>query len=224
MTKDPKNDKGPVNTQQPAKAKCPPDGPKPTQLVFYPAHWKSFLKDTKEECHTQHALENLFPARVKDLPGSVSEALLAVLYQWDTAGKQFEPDYWPIHKPDMAKLISISSPVFLFRYSLILPVIQLYEDLSTWRSELKKNVAAIASTMPGLVPPVKYPTSRTCFVGGSSFAFLTGLAKNGNGKSSPKFTAKEYRPTYASALKSLQNIMEHPYHGPKLVEQLQSVG
>ncbi|KAG1747996.1 uncharacterized protein EDB91DRAFT_1245448 [Suillus paluster] len=221
MTKDPKNDKGPVNTQQPAKAKCSPDGPKPTQLVFYPARWKSFLEDAKEECRTQHALENPFPAQVKDSPGSVSEALLAVLYQWDIAGKQFEPDYWPIHKPNMAKL--------------------LYEDLLTWHSELKKNVTAIASTMPGLVPPSNIPPQEraswvegaaTELKAGSKFlrdgtdeqfvCILNGLTKNGNRKSSPKFTAKEYRPTYTSALKSLQNIMEHPYHGPKLVEQLQS--
>ncbi|KAG1790364.1 uncharacterized protein HD556DRAFT_1446297 [Suillus plorans] len=36
------------------------------------------------------------------------------------------------------------------------------------------------------------------------------------------FTAKEYGLTYKSALKSLQDIMRDPYHGPKLVEQLQS--
>ncbi|KAG1753546.1 uncharacterized protein EDB91DRAFT_1077292 [Suillus paluster] len=199
--------------------------------------------------------------------------------QWDTAGKQFEPvhvyltqvpDYWPIHKPDMAKL--------------------LYEDLSTWRSELKKNVTVIASIMPGLVPPSNIPPQeRASWVEGAAtelkvgskflrdgmdeqgktrnFAnpalcdavimfmytgpyriarrhpdifskqlplsclalvsavfvcVLNSLAKNGNGKSSLKFTTKEYRPTYTSALKLLQNIMEHPYHGPKLVEQLQS--
>lgn len=39
----------------------------------------------------------------------------------------------------------------------MLLVIQLYEDLSTWRSELKKNVVFIASTMPGLVPPPTIP-------------------------------------------------------------------
>jgi hypothetical protein len=39
----------------------------------------------------------------------------------------------------------------------MLPVIQLYEDLSTWCSELKKNVVLIASTMPGLVPPPTIP-------------------------------------------------------------------
>ncbi|KAG1725536.1 hypothetical protein EDB19DRAFT_1644012 [Suillus lakei] len=41
--------------------------------------------------NAQHALENPFPAFIKDSPGSVTEALLAVLVQWDAAGKQFEP-------------------------------------------------------------------------------------------------------------------------------------
>ncbi|KAG1737281.1 hypothetical protein EDB19DRAFT_1829570 [Suillus lakei] len=268
-TMDLKNN-GPINTQQPAKAKCSPDRPRPTQLVFYPACWKSFLKDAKEGCCAQHALESPFPAQVKDSPCSVTEALLAALYQWDNAGKQFEPDYWPIHKPDMAKL--------------------LYEDLSTWHSKLKKNVVMIASTMPGLVPPSnippqecaswvegaatelkvdskflrdgmdeqgktrnfanpalhnviimffytgpyriarrhpdvfskQLPLSCLALVSAAFICILDGLAKNSSGKSSPKFTAKEYRPTYASALKSLGEIMDHPYHGPRLVKQLQS--
>ncbi|KAG1842821.1 hypothetical protein C8R48DRAFT_780933 [Suillus tomentosus] len=119
--KDPTNDEDPDDKQQPAKGR---HGPKPTQLSFYPARWKNFLEDAKGACRAQHALENPFPALVKDSPGSIAEALLAVLVQWDEAGKQFEPGYWPGHKPDMAKL--------------------LYEDLSTWRSELKKNVVVIA--------------------------------------------------------------------------------
>jgi hypothetical protein len=90
-TKGSKNDEDPVNMQQRAKAKCSPDGPRPTQLTFYPIRWKSFLEDAKGACRAQHALENPFPAFIKDSPGSVTEALLAVLVQWDAAGKQFEP-------------------------------------------------------------------------------------------------------------------------------------
>ncbi|KAG2047205.1 hypothetical protein BDR06DRAFT_1014073 [Suillus hirtellus] len=243
--KDPTNDEDPDDKQQPAKGR---HGLKPTQLSFYPARWKNFLEDTKGVCHAQHALENPFPALVKDSPGSIAEALLAVLVQWDEAGKQFEPGYWPGHKPDMAKLIS------------------LYEDLSTWRSELKKNVIVIASTIPGLMPPSNIPPQeRASWVEGAAAGLkagskflhdgvdeqgktqnfanpalrdaiitfmytgpyrifvcvLDGLIKNGSGQSFPKFTAKEYGPTYKSALKSLQDIMKDPYHGPKLVEQLQ---
>ncbi|KAG1733959.1 hypothetical protein EDB19DRAFT_1911300 [Suillus lakei] len=269
-TKGSKNDEDPVNMQQQAKAKRSPDGPRPTQLMFYPIRWKSFLEDAKGACRAQHALENPFPAFIKDSPGSVTEALLAVLVQWDAAGKQFEPGYWPIHKPNMSKLIS------------------LYEDLSTWRSELKKNVVLIASTMPGLVPPPtippqecpswveraaaelkvgskflrdgvdeqgktrnfanpalrdiiimfvytgpyriarrhpdifskQLPLSCLALVSAAFICVLDGLIKNGNGKSMLNFAAKEYGPTYSSALKSLEDIIKHPYHGPKLIEQL----
>ncbi|KAG1836787.1 hypothetical protein DFJ58DRAFT_846771 [Suillus subalutaceus] len=86
--KDLMNNEDLVDMQQSAKGR---HGPKPTQLSFYPAHWKNFLEDAKGACCAQHALENLFPALVKDSPGSVAEALLAVLVQWDEAGKQFEP-------------------------------------------------------------------------------------------------------------------------------------
>jgi hypothetical protein len=38
----------------------------------------------------------------------------------------------------------------------------------------------------------------------------------------PNFAAKEYGPTYSSALKSLEDIIKHPYHGLKLIKKLQS--
>ncbi|KAG1832791.1 hypothetical protein EV424DRAFT_1342292 [Suillus variegatus] len=295
------NDEDLDNKQQPAKGR---HGPKPTQLSFYPACWKNFLEDAKGVCHAQHALENPFPALVKDSLGSIAEALLAVLVQWDEAGKQFEPGhmylmqvpgYWPGHKPDMAKLISVSTPMsihlsyvlagLLSRF-LFYTGIQLYEDLLIWRSELKKNVIVIASTIPGLVPPSNIPPQeRTLWVEGAAaglkagskflhdgvdeqgktrnfanpalhdaiitfmytgpyrivqrhpdifskqlplsclalfICVLDGLIKNGSRQSFPKFTTKEYGLTYKSVLKSLQDIMKDPYHGPKLVEQLQS--
>ncbi|KAG1875911.1 hypothetical protein C8R48DRAFT_669165 [Suillus tomentosus] len=49
-----------------------------------------------------------------------------------------------------------------------------------------------------------------------------GLGKNGNGKSFPKFTAKEYKPIYKTMLDLLQTVMEDPYHGPRLVQQLRA--
>ncbi|KAG1730561.1 hypothetical protein EDD22DRAFT_852991 [Suillus occidentalis] len=118
----------------------------------------------------------------------------------------------------------------------------LYEDLSIWHSKLKKNVVFIASTMPGLIPPPTIPPQEhaSCVEHaaaelkvGSKFlcdgvdeqfiCILDSLMKNGNGRSLPNFTAKEYGPTYSSALKSLENIVKHPYYGPKLIEQLQLV-
>jgi hypothetical protein len=62
-----------------------------------------------------------------------------------------------------------------FRYFLIVPGIQLYEDLSTWRSELKKNVVVIASTIPGLVPPSNIPPQeRASWVEGAAAGLKAG--------------------------------------------------
>ncbi|KAG1765451.1 hypothetical protein EDD22DRAFT_951119 [Suillus occidentalis] len=46
------------------------------------------------------------------------------------------------------------------------------------------------------------------------------LVKNGNGKSFLKFTAKECKPIYKAMLKLLNDVMDDPYHGPRLVQQL----
>ncbi|KAG1740219.1 uncharacterized protein EDB91DRAFT_1082176 [Suillus paluster] len=52
-------------------------------------HWKSFLEHTKGECCMEHMLKNLFPT-FEDLPGSVTEVLIATLVAWDKEGKKFE--------------------------------------------------------------------------------------------------------------------------------------
>ncbi|KAG2092809.1 uncharacterized protein F5147DRAFT_779552 [Suillus discolor] len=49
---------------------------------------------------------------------------------------------------------------------------------------------------------------------------LQGLAKHGNGKLYPKFTAKEYETVYMAMLGLLENVKNNPYHGPKLMHQL----
>ncbi|KAG1893127.1 uncharacterized protein F5891DRAFT_1196859 [Suillus fuscotomentosus] len=51
---------------------------------------------------------------------------------------------------------------------------------------------------------------------------FNGLVKNGNGKSFLKFTAKEYELIYKAMLKLLQDVMDDPYHGPKLAQQLRA--
>ncbi|KAG1898434.1 uncharacterized protein F5891DRAFT_1279433 [Suillus fuscotomentosus] len=96
------------------------EGPKATQLGWYGPRWKSFLEDAKAECHTQQALENPFPSLVHDLPVSITESLSASLVQWLKNSQQVDAGVWPAHKPDMARL--------------------LYDDLATWRSDLKKIV------------------------------------------------------------------------------------
>ncbi|KAG1846146.1 hypothetical protein C8R48DRAFT_779640 [Suillus tomentosus] len=128
-----------------AKSKQPTEGPKPTQLGWYPPGWKTFLEEAKAECRAQHAIENAFPDSVKDLPLSVTEALMTSLVEWLEAGNEVEAGIWPDHKADMAKL--------------------LYEDLSTWRSDLKKIAISIVPSMYNLIPSAEVPPqARTAWV------------------------------------------------------------
>ncbi|KAG2112661.1 uncharacterized protein F5147DRAFT_650814 [Suillus discolor] len=128
----------PTQNSRIKRSKEPNDGPKPTQLTWYGPHWTSFLEDAKGECRTEHALQNPFPTLIKDLPASVTEVLVAVLVAWDQEGKQFKAGIWPQQKPNMARL--------------------LYDDLATWRSDLKKSVMSIAPVQYSLIPLPLVPT------------------------------------------------------------------
>ncbi|KAG2361273.1 hypothetical protein BDR07DRAFT_1377330 [Suillus spraguei] len=173
-----------------AKSKEPTEGPKPTQLSWYPPWWKTFLDDAKAECHAQHAIKNAFPDSVKDLPLLVTKALTTSLVEWLEAGNEVEAGIWPDHKADMAKL--------------------LYEDLSTWRSDLKKIAISIAPFMrPDIFQeelPLQALASYTCV--------FDGLVKNGSGKYFPKFPGKDYSSVYFSMIVELKNVMKDAYHGP----------
>ncbi|KAG2115110.1 uncharacterized protein F5147DRAFT_769572 [Suillus discolor] len=118
-----------------AKPKEPTEGPKPTQLGWYPPWWKTFLEEAKAECHAQHAIENAFLDSVKDLPLSVTEALMTSLVEWLEAGNEVEVGIWPDHKANMAKLV----------------------NLSTWRSDLKKIAISIMPSMYNLIPSAEVP-------------------------------------------------------------------
>ncbi|KAG0694393.1 hypothetical protein DFH29DRAFT_880743 [Suillus ampliporus] len=107
--------------------------PKASQLGWYSLRWKNCLEDAKGECRTQQALEKPFPSLVVDLPVSITESLSASLVQWLKTGHEVDTGVWPMHKHDMARL--------------------LYDDLATWRSDLKKIVIAITPSTYGLIPP-----------------------------------------------------------------------
>ena len=49
---------------------------------------------------------------------------------------------------------------------------------------------------------------------------LDGYARNGTGKSLPKFSAKAYASIYNGLLALIKETLRHPYHGPRLAEQL----
>ncbi|KAG2153069.1 uncharacterized protein EDB93DRAFT_1102816 [Suillus bovinus] len=123
-----------------AKVKESGDGPRATQLGWYGPRWKNFLEVTKSKCRAQHAIENPFPKLAKDLTGSINKILMASLIEWLEGGQQVEEGVWPDHKHDMAKL--------------------LYEDLSTWHSDLKKIVASIVPSMYDLIPPSHVPPQQ----------------------------------------------------------------
>ncbi|KAG1898689.1 uncharacterized protein F5891DRAFT_1190463 [Suillus fuscotomentosus] len=112
---------------------------KPTQLGWYGTGWKGFLEDAKAECRAVHALENPFPSLTHDLTCSITEVLLLVKLAWEQAEKQVETGVWPAQKSNMARL--------------------LYDDLATWRSELKKVVISLAPSILDLVSPAEHKDS-----------------------------------------------------------------
>ncbi|KAG2100473.1 uncharacterized protein F5147DRAFT_839244 [Suillus discolor] len=201
------------------KSRSSRGGPTPDQLSWYGPCWKSFLEDAKVECRAQHALENPFPTLVKNLPGTITEVLIAVLVVWDTNGKQFEAGVWPEQKFNMTRL--------------------LYDDLSTWRSDLKKTAISIAPVSYSLIPPLSVPIQeRAAWVEHAAAELIKeafflrfgvddqfncvfdGLVKNGHGKSYPNFSTKDYGPIYCRMLELLKHILEDAYHGPRLSAQL----
>ncbi|KAG1778600.1 hypothetical protein EV702DRAFT_1196110 [Suillus placidus] len=65
------------------------------------------------------------------------------------------------------------------------------------------------------------PVSCLALVGAAVYnCVLDSLAKNGNAKYYPKFTAREYGPIYAKMVQMLNNILQDQYHGLKLLAQL----
>ncbi|KAG1721109.1 hypothetical protein EDB19DRAFT_1835664 [Suillus lakei] len=179
--------------------------PTPDQLSWYGLCWKRFLEDAKSECCTQHALENLFPTLVKNLPGTITEGLIADLVMWDANR------VWPEQKFNMSQL--------------------LYDDPSTWRSDLKKTAISITPVSYSLVPPFLVPVqehgawiehaaaeliTELLFLWFGFNCVLNGLAKNGHGKSYPIFSTKDYSPIYHQMLKLLKDILDNAHHGPRL--------
>ncbi|KAG1792882.1 uncharacterized protein HD556DRAFT_1443965 [Suillus plorans] len=71
------------------------------------------------------------------LSGTIPEILTASLVQWLESSQQVKGNIWPDYKPEMAKL--------------------LFEDLSTWCSDLKRITISITPSMYDLVLPSHVP-------------------------------------------------------------------
>ncbi|KAG2088693.1 uncharacterized protein F5147DRAFT_658662 [Suillus discolor] len=121
---------------------------------------------------------------------------------------------WPQQKSNMARL--------------------LYNDLATWRSDLKKYVMSLAPQSYSLIPRLRSPSKNvqrpyriahrqpdifhnqlpvSCLA--LYNCVLNGLAKNGHRKYYPKFTAREYSPIYSKMVQMLKDILQDLYHGPR---------
>ncbi|KAG2156555.1 uncharacterized protein EDB93DRAFT_1247258 [Suillus bovinus] len=122
------------------KSKGSDSGLRPDQLAWYGPCWKIFLEEAKGECRGQHALENPFPPLVKGMPGTISKVLLSVLVMWDKNSRQLEAGVWPEQQYNMTHL--------------------LYDNLSTWRSNLKKTVISIAPLSYSLLPLPSVPLQQ----------------------------------------------------------------
>ncbi|KAG1756965.1 hypothetical protein EDB19DRAFT_1822171 [Suillus lakei] len=154
--------------------------------------------------------------------------------------------YSPRWKSFLEDAKSCSQPLSSNGLKMVNKLTPLYDDLATWRSDLKKIAISITPSTYGLSPPDDIPVQeRAAWVQAAAVELLDnaifrkevplkclalvctafncvfqGLEKNSNGKFFLKFTAKEYESVYLWLLGLLGDVMSDPYHGPKLVQQL----
>ncbi|KAG2084646.1 uncharacterized protein F5147DRAFT_841890 [Suillus discolor] len=216
------------------KSRSSRGGPTPDQLSWYGPHWKSFLEDAKVECRAQHALENPFPTLVKNLPGTITEVLIAVLVVWDTNGKQFEAVSYSLIPPLSVPIQERAAWVEHAAAELIKEAFFLcfgVDDQGRTQNfahpTLREAVIIFFYTGPYRIAQrmletfsMELPLSCLALVAAAFNCVFDGLVKNGHGKSYPNFSTKDYGPVYCQMLKLLKHILEDAYHGPRLSAQL----
>ncbi|KAG1819112.1 uncharacterized protein BJ212DRAFT_1298377 [Suillus subaureus] len=198
--------------------------------------WKSFLEHTKGECHVEHALEDPFLTSINDLAGSITEVLIATLVAWDREGKQFKAGIWPEQKCSMAQLncyklipaqehatwIEGATSQLLARSEFLQFGLDALGKTRNFTHIALHDVSTaffymgpyqIAQKRPDIFHK-QLPISCLALVSTMYNCVLDSLAKNGHGKSYPKFSAKEYSPIYCQMLRMIKKIPQHPYHSP----------
>ncbi|KAI6004881.1 hypothetical protein EDD15DRAFT_2359797 [Pisolithus albus] len=116
----------------PRHSRRPHDQPAPPNHIgHYGPVWKDCLEAAKIECRAVHALSNPWPRLRMDVD-SLTDGLTTVVMQWTQRGVRFEPGCWLEKKTAMIQM--------------------LYEDLSTWRSEMKKAAISSAHLLYQLAP------------------------------------------------------------------------
>ncbi|KAI5995117.1 hypothetical protein EDD15DRAFT_2366042 [Pisolithus albus] len=118
----------------------------PNHIGHYGPVWKDCLEEAKIECRAVHALSNPWPKLKMDVD-TLTESLTTVVMQWTQRG------CWPEKKTAMVRM--------------------LYEDMSTWRSEMKKAAIGSAPLLYQLepAPGVKCP-DHIAFVQDAAAALL----------------------------------------------------
>ncbi|KAH7920651.1 hypothetical protein BV22DRAFT_1050184 [Leucogyrophana mollusca] len=112
--------------------------PSPTKLGFYPPLWKDFLEQCKYEIRLHAVTVEPFPQMHEALEGIALETLSMVLVAYKEKKKLLEPDVYPTYKAGMVRLI--------------------YDDLGTFRSELKKFIGGVVKNAYPLSPPQLLPS------------------------------------------------------------------
>ncbi|KAG2368014.1 hypothetical protein BDR07DRAFT_1478614 [Suillus spraguei] len=166
-----------------SKASC--EGLKATQLGWYGPRWKSFLEEP-------------IPEFVDDLPGSVNETLMSSLVEWlegecaawvEEAATTLLEDSAFLHygvdelgKTQNAAHPALREAVIAFFYTGSYRVARRRPDI--FQKQLPLECLALVCTAVNCV--------------------LDGLKRNGNSKSIPKFTSKEYGTLYDLMFKLLR--------------------
>ncbi|KAH7917133.1 hypothetical protein BV22DRAFT_1052658, partial [Leucogyrophana mollusca] len=120
----------------------------PTKIGFYPSLWKDFIEKCKVDMRLHASTVDPFPTLPTAVDEVAVEILMTTLAMYKEQKRSLERDIWPEHKMHMARMVSLQA------YSAIATddLTQLYDDLFTFRSELKKFIGPIVVANYPLFP------------------------------------------------------------------------
>ncbi|KAH7918084.1 hypothetical protein BV22DRAFT_1134867 [Leucogyrophana mollusca] len=113
--------------------------PDPTKIGYYPPLWKDFLEKCKVEMRLHASTIDPFPTLPEAAEGIAMETLTTMLAMYKQEKRSLERNIWPEHKLHMARLV--------------------YDDLFTFRSELKKFIGPIVVANYPLFPNRPLPSA-----------------------------------------------------------------
>ncbi|KAG6379784.1 hypothetical protein JVT61DRAFT_10323 [Boletus reticuloceps] len=193
---------------------------KSTTLKYYPQQWVKCLDMAKARMCRYITVDDAFPSITTALTGPCKECLLETLAYYEDNKIELEKDIYPERVADMCRLI--------------------YNDISTFRCEIKKFVAQILPIHYQLYPPssAKTDPERHKFVRDRAQAllhnwqFLHGepdenvhavlgiFVQNGHIPHNLKLDVNQLKDTYNKLHCSLTRLTEDEYHGETLDNML----